>query len=157
MAEREQQKPVASRLGTRSGQVMTLIVLFLCGIVAMVGWARLTDQPLAAKPAELPITFERKLYISADLDGAARITDERGAIVAQFGAGEAVFISTISRVIDRERQKKSADPDAPIYLRRRGETRLTIFDPETLRETELSSFGKDNVASFNVLLERHSN
>ena len=145
--------PGVSRLGKQSGQAMTLVFLLLVGIVALVAWARMTDQPPAAQPKDLPLTFERVLFMSAELDGSASITDETGNLVAEYGAGEAVFVSTIVRVIHRERQKANANVAGPIHLRRRGEKRLTVFDPETKRETELSSFGKDNVASFAALLE----
>lgn len=154
MATPEAGRKAVSRLGERSGQAMTLIVVFLVGIVALVAWARITDRPLAAQPKDLQLSSERVIFVTADLDGAARITDQTGGVVAEFEAGEAVFISTIARVIRRERQKANASLDAPIHLRQRGEARLTIFDPETQRETELSSFGKDNIASFAVLLER---
>ncbi|MEL6467633.1 MAG: photosynthetic complex assembly protein PuhC [Pseudomonadota bacterium] len=132
---------------------MVYLAVLLIGIVTLVAWARLTDRPLLAQPLALPLTSERVMHITADLDGAAHITDERAKLIAKYAPGEAVFISTIVRVVRRERQKIDANLDAPIHLRRRGETRLTIFDPETQRETELSSFGKDNVASFAALLD----
>ena len=150
----ETEDTAPSRLGPQAGRAMIMIAALLCVIVALVAWAQLTDQPLAARPADLPITSERAVHMEAELDGSAHVTDHRRALIADFGPGEAVFISTIVRVIDRERRKVGADPNAAIYLRQRGETRLTFFDPETQRETELNSFGQDNVASFKALLQQ---
>lgn len=157
MAAPKSASRVASRLGTQSGQAIAVIAILLFCVVVLVAWARLTDRPLDAQPKRLPITSERVVVMSADLSGSALITDDAGKLVAKFGPGEAVFISTIVRVIDRERKKVGADLNAPIYLRQRGETRLTFFDPETQRETELSSFGQDNVASFKALLQQGVN
>ncbi|MEQ3728134.1 MAG: photosynthetic complex assembly protein PuhC [Tateyamaria sp.] len=132
---------------------MALLGLGLICILLLVAWARLTDRPLEARPVEAAISQERVLQITSDLGGAAQVTDQEGAIVAQFATGEAVFISTVMRVLERERAKHGIASEAPVRLRKRGEARLTIFDPMTSREIELNSFGSDNVAAFAALLE----
>ncbi|MEM1076008.1 MAG: photosynthetic complex assembly protein PuhC [Pseudomonadota bacterium] len=133
---------------------MWIVTGLLVAVLGLVAFARLTDRPLDAQPDRSEIIDERVLYISATLDGAARITGKDGEIIGEYPPGGANFIATMSRVVARERMKHKADQDAPVHLRRRAENRLTLFDPATGRETELSSFGKDNIAAFSVLLQR---
>ncbi|MEL6294760.1 MAG: photosynthetic complex assembly protein PuhC [Pseudomonadota bacterium] len=136
---------------------MALVGLVLVCILALVAWARLTDRPLDARPVEAAISHERILHIDSTLGGAAQVTDQKGVIIAQFAAGDAVFISTIMRVLERERLKHGIGADGPVHLRKRGDNRITIFDPATHRETELNSFGTDNVAAFAALLHMEAN
>lgn len=134
-------------------QPMMLGVLFLGLIVALVAVARWTDQPLSATPESTPVIAEKEMNIAATLDGAAQITDRDGNLLVAYDSGEAVFISTIARVIAQQRSQKGAAAEGPILLRKRAPNRLTIFDPNTGNETELSSFGKDNVTAFAALLD----
>ncbi|MEM9550582.1 MAG: photosynthetic complex assembly protein PuhC [Pseudomonadota bacterium] len=128
-------------------------VVMLLVIGAAVTWARVTDRPLEAQAPRGPIEQERTLHLSGTIEGSARVTDENGRVIAEFEPGDAVFISTIARVINRERAKHGADLEAPVQLRLREGNRLALFDPQTGRETELVSFGADNVAAFRRLLE----
>lgn len=128
--------------------VLGLLVI----ILALVTTARLTGHPNAAQAPTGPILEERVLFISGDLDGSAHIEDAQGRTIADFKAGEAVFISTIARVMERERTKSKADLGASYVLRLREGNRLALYDPQTDRETELVSFGSDNVAAFQTLL-----
>ncbi|MEM8822725.1 MAG: photosynthetic complex assembly protein PuhC [Pseudomonadota bacterium] len=131
--------------------IRALLVLILT-VIALVFWARVSDRPLAAQAPKGEVLQERVIQMSAELDGSARVTDADGGVIAEYATGEGVFISTIARVMDRERMKVKGDPQGPFVLRLRAGDRLSLFDPETGRETELVSFGDDNVGAFRALL-----
>jgi len=135
-----------------SRNLMRGVLVLLVTVLALVGYARLTDRPLEARPPAAPILVERVLFIEGNIAGEARVTDADGAVVAEYGRGEAVFISTIDRALRRERQRHEADAAAPYHLRLRAGGRLSIYDPATGGETELEGFGDDNIAAFRALL-----
>jgi putative photosynthetic complex assembly protein len=132
---------------------IVMAVALLCAVVALVAISRFSERDLVGQPEQTEILAERIIFLDGDLNGAARVTAENGDVIAEFGPGEAVFISTIARVIDRERATHNADAKGPVHLRKRAPNKLVLFDPATGDETELSGFGKDNIAAFQRLLE----
>ena len=132
---------------------MSALIVLLAIVTTLVAAARLTDRPLEAQASQGPIEQERVVRISGTIDGSAHITDATGVTIADYAPGEAVFIATIARVIARERKKFGADLTKPIHLRKRSNNRISFFDPQTGKETELSSFGADNVLAFEVLFD----
>lgn len=133
-------------------RMIRAMFIMILTVVTLVALARLTDRPREAQPPRGPVLSERVVHIWGNTAGEARITDADGDLIAEFGTGKANFISVIDRVIRRERGRYNADPDGPLHLRLRAGNRLALFDPGTGRETELASFGNDNVASFSDLL-----
>lgn len=121
-------------------------------VVALVALAKLTERPLVAVPDDVTILEERVIYLESTRAGAARVKNATGQIIASWGADDAGFVSTLARVIKRERQKRNASPGAAVVLRMRDGNIPTIFDPETGHEIELNGFGADNVAQVLSLL-----
>lgn len=137
---------------TVSRNLMRGILVLLITVVGLVAYARVTDRPLEAVPERGAILQERVLHIDGNIAGAARITDAETGEVIEYAAGEAVFITTIERAMSRERARHAVDPAAPYHLRMREGDKLSVFDPGTGEEVELSSFGVDNIAAFAALL-----
>ena len=135
-----------------SRNLMRGVLVLLVTVVALVAYARLTDRPLEATPPAGEILAERVVHISGSITGEAQITDADGALIADFGRGEAVFITTIERVLRRERERHQAELVAPYHVRLREGQRLSVYDPVTGAETELEGFGVDNIAAFQALL-----
>ncbi|MEM6890102.1 MAG: photosynthetic complex assembly protein PuhC [Pseudomonadota bacterium] len=131
---------------------MWMVAALLTAVVFFVGIARMADLPRAAVPVPSEVIAERLVYISATREGAGTVKSEDGTIIADWEAGQGGFIATMARVLARERARNNADPSAPILLREREGNRLSLLDPTTGRETELKSFGEDNVASFAALM-----
>lgn len=136
----------------RGARAAQLIAVLLLVVVVIVGFARLTEQPLTAVPKETTILNERLLFLKSSREGAVAVFDADGQLLTQWSSDDAGFVSTIARVIKRERIKRNADVDAPVKLRERSGDRLTIYDPQIDRETELKSFGRDNVEVVRGLL-----
>ncbi|WP_116132289.1 photosynthetic complex assembly protein PuhC [Tropicimonas sp. IMCC34043] len=119
----------------------------------MVSYARLTDRPLEAKPAEGPIAQERVVYIFSDMTGAAKVLDQGGAVIADLGPDGGGFISGVGRALERERAKTGVNPDAPVHLIRYADGRLALRDDYSGWRIELLGFGRDNAAAFSGLLD----
>ncbi len=129
------------------------ILILLATILSLVAFARLTDRPLEAQPPNGAIVSERIIQLQGTVTGAARILDDSGAMIVEYASGQGGFVSTIDRVIRRERLRNGVAKDGIVYVRMREGQRLSIFDPSTGREIELEAFGKDNIAHFEALLD----
>lgn len=128
--------------------VLVLIVF----VLSLVFYASLTDRPLVAQPPDGAIVSERVVYLQGAVTGAARVLDEDRAVIMEFASGEGGFVSTIDRVIRRERLRNGVSNDGVLHVRLREGNRLSIFDPSTGREIELEAFGRDNIAKFEALV-----
>lgn len=125
----------------------------VCATLALVTVARLTDRPLDAMPSSAPVIAERVIYISSGADGAARILDETGTVLAAFDRDKGGFVAGIDRVLRRERAKARLPESGPAMLRLRAGHTLSISDPQTGFSAELIGFGADNLRTFARLLE----
>lgn len=140
---REEKIPVALLRG----------ILVLLGLVLiLVFYASLTDRPLEAQPPDGAIVSERIIHLQGAVSGAARVLDVNGDEIMRFATGEGGFVSTIDRVIRRERLRHGLPNDGVLHVRLREGERLSIFDPSTGREIELEAFGRDNVAKFAAIV-----
>ena len=132
------------------------VVTLLLMVLALVSFARLTDRPLVAVPAQTPVEAERLVILSVTPGGETTILEADGSLIETLPAHKAGFISGMTRVIDRERVKHNIDPATPIAIQQRGGGRLTLFDPATGWSAELASYGENNTSAFARLLETSS-
>ena len=115
--------------------------------------ARLTDRPLSSQVPASAIAAERAVLLVSNLTtGDVTVTSTEGETIAQFGQDGGGFISTIHRVILRERGKRSDALDGPIFIRAFENGRLGLHDPITGLDTDLMAFGDSNVEAFASLL-----
>ncbi|MEM6891536.1 MAG: photosynthetic complex assembly protein PuhC [Pseudomonadota bacterium] len=129
------------------------MIILVAFVLALVFYASLTDRPLEAQPPDGDILSEKIVRLQGTVTGAARISDEHGAVIAEYAAGEGGFVSTIERVIRRERLRNGVQDDGVLYIRLREGNRMSVFDPSTGREIELEAFGRDNVAKFASIVQ----
>ena len=129
-----------------------LLVALVVAVLALVTIARLTDRPVTSTPADTPVIAERLILLSGKMDGSARVFDQNGAVLADFGPDEGGFVAGVQRVLDRERAKIGADAMAPVLLQLREGNRLSLTDPATGWSAELMGFGADNFRAFARLL-----
>lgn len=128
-----------------------LALVLVC--LAIVTWARLTDRPLAAKPADGPIAHERSIQVFADTSGAARVLDADGTLIVDLPANKGGFIAGVWRSLEFVRGKAGLDPEAPARLIQFKDGRLALKDDLSGWRVELIGFGADNAASFARLLD----
>ncbi|MEM9270999.1 MAG: photosynthetic complex assembly protein PuhC [Pseudomonadota bacterium] len=135
-------------------KALGVVLALLLSLVVAVGWqARVSKGASNGTVSAGDIQAERVMTITGTISGQAQIKDAQGQITHDFADGEAVFISTISRVISRNRVKYGITENAPVHLRLMTSGKVVLFDPETDTTTDLSSFGKDNVQAVRALFE----
>ena len=130
-------------------RAMLLLCLTVLGLVAV---ARFTDRPVTSAPPTGRIAYERTVFLSGDLSGAATVRSLGGDVLAEMSPEEGGFISGVWRVIRRERVKKRTALDGPVKLIRYDSGRISIFDPSTGWGADLMGFGIDNARAFGRLL-----
>lgn len=151
MADARQNPRIADDKMPKALQRLVLGLIF--SVLVIVTFARVTDRPPEAQPAKGPILAERVIVLEGTLSGAARISSVDGEVLAQYAAGKGGFVSTIERVVARERQRFGVESTGPLHLRKREGGQLALFDPLTDTEIVLASFGADNIKKFAVLLD----
>jgi len=128
--------------------MLFLVVACLC----LVAYARVTDRPLEAKFPDQPIIEERQIQIFGEMNGAARVLDGEGRLVADLSPEEGGFIAGMTRALARERMKVGVADTAPVRLVRYEDGHLALIDPSTGWEAKIIGFGMDNTAAFERLL-----
>jgi len=121
-------------------------------ILAIVTWAKVTDQPIASTPPPGEILAEREIVIDSTMGGAATIRAVDGSLIAELSPEQGGFIAGVARVIARERSRAGVAPDAPVTLIRKDTGRISIHDPSTGWQADLMGFGVDNARAFARLL-----
>lgn len=128
-----------------------LALVLVC--LAIVTWARVTDRPLEAKPADGPIAQERMIAVIADTTGAARVFDTDGRLVVDLPPNKGGFIAGVWRSLAFVRGRSGIDADAPARLIRFQDGRLALKDDLSGWRVEFIGFGQDNAAAFARLLD----
>ena len=132
--------------------LLRAMALLVVVVLLLVTYARLTDRPLEAKPADGPIAMERVLHIIASDGGAAQVLDANGSVIANMADGEGGFVAGAWRAINYQRGLNNLDPALPVRLVRFEDGRLALFDDYTGWRMEIMGFGRDNTAAFARLL-----
>lgn len=143
---------------TQDRELVPRALLYAVGLLVLlslllVSYARLTDRPLEAMPAEGPVAQERVISIVSDMTGAAKVFDEQGTLIADLAPDGGGFISGVGRALERERVAENVPAGAPVRLIRYADGRLALRDEFTGWRIELMGFGRDNAAAFSRLLE----
>lgn len=132
--------------------MMRMVLVLILSVLAIVGYARLTDRPLIATPPEAATVISRDVLLSGDMAGTATIRELDGTLIADLTPDEGGFISGVWRVILRERTKHRVALDGPVTLIRKENGRVSILDPSTGWSADLMGFGADNARAFARLL-----
>ena len=128
-----------------------LALVLVC--LAIVAWARVTDRPLEAKPADGPVAQERAIQVFADTSGAARVVDADGRLIVDLPSDKGGFVAGVWRSLAFVRARAGVDPEAPARLIRFEDGRLALKDDLSGWRVELIGFGTDNAAAFARLLD----
>lgn len=126
-------------------------LFFLAALsLAMVTWARLTDQPLSAVPPDAEVVHERTIRLMGGGAQAVTVLDENGTVLADMAHGG--FVTVIQNGLQRTRLVHGVPADLPIRIVAYANGRLTAHDDVTGWSVELGSFGGDNRAAFERLI-----
>ena len=121
--------------------------------VALVAFARLTDQALTGVVTESPVTAERIITLEGTRSTGVHVLDATGQSIAFSSDDKAGFIDVIWNAVSRERIVQDVAGNPPVRLVRRENGHTAIIDPATDWKIELIGYGKDNVAAFASLID----
>ena len=121
--------------------------------LALVTFARVTDQPLRGVPAPSKIAAERLITLEGTRNTGIRVMDAQGAEIAFSKDDKAGFIDVIWVAVTRERKVQGVTGNPPLTLVRRENGHTAIIDPATNWSIELIGYGADNIAAFARLLD----
>ena len=127
-----------------------LAILALCSL-AMVAWARWTDRPLSAVPPMADVVRERTVILSGGDSQAVTVRNADGTVLIAMEHGG--FVTVIQNGLQRARLVAGVQADLPIRLVEYANGRLSAQDPLTGWSVELGSFGADNRAAFERLMD----
>ena len=133
---------------------MPLFIIFsLILIVAFVTVFRVLDLEPYSIPVAAPKISEKRILFDFGENDETLILSSKGDVLVSYSSEQSNFVSTVTKVLKRERKKVGIEENAKVLLRRDENNRLSIYDPETKREIDLAGFGKSNLEVFYDLLK----
>ena len=129
--------------------IICILVLF----VVFVAVFRMSNLAPYSVPKQLDIKAEKEILLKIGEDGETLILDDVGNILVSYSKEQENFVSTVTKVVERDRKKVGVFENSNVFLRLSDNDRLSIFDPKTEREIDLAGFGNDNIQIFFNLLE----
>jgi putative photosynthetic complex assembly protein len=128
-----------------------ICILFL--FIAFVAVFRISDLHPYSVPKQLEIKTEKEILLKIGDDGETLILDDEGNVLVSYSKEQENFVSTVTKVLERDRKKVGIFENSKVFLRLSNEDRVSIFDPQTEREIDLAGFGDANIQIFFNLLE----
>lgn len=117
----------------------------------LVTFATLTDRPLSGAPEEAPIVAQQTVTL-AGIGNAARVTRDDGTVILDTELGG--FVAVIRSGLETARHRHQVEGNPPVTITAYENGRLSLTDPATGWQVELSSFGQGNRAAFERLFTR---
>ena len=129
------------------------IIFSLILIVAFVTVFRVLDLKPYSIPVAAPKISEKRILFDFGENDETLILSSKGDVLVSYSSEQSNFVSTVTKVLKRERKKVGIEENAKVLLRRDENNRLSIYDPETKREIDLAGFGESNLEIFYELLK----
>ena len=129
------------------------IIFSLILIVAFVTVFRVLDLEPYSTPVVAPKISEKRILFDFGENDETLILSSKGDVLVSYSSEQSNFVSTVTKVLKRERKKVGIEENAKVLLRRDENNRLSIYDPETKREIDLAGFGESNLEVFYDLLK----
>ena len=134
----------------------SLPLFIICILVLFIAFAavfRMSDLHPYSIPKQLDIKAEREILLKIEENGDTLILDEGGNVLVSYSKEQENFVSTVTKVLERDRLKVGKFENSNVFLRLNENDRLSIFDPQTEREIDLAGFGDGNIQVFFNLLQ----
>jgi len=129
------------------------IIFSLILIIASVTIFQVLDLEPYSLPETAPKISEKRILFDFGENDETLILSSNGEILVSYSSEQANFVSTVAKVLKRERKKVGIENNEKVLLRRDENNRLSIYDPETKREIDLAGFGESNLEIFYDLLK----
>ena len=95
---------------------------------------------------------EKEIILKIGENGETLILDQVGNVLLNYPKDEENFVSTVTKVLERDRKKIGVSKNSSVLLRLSNGDRISIFDPQTERQIDLAGFGEGNIQVFYDLL-----
>ena len=138
---------------TFNSSLPLFIILTLVLLILFVAVFRFSDSNPYSIPKQLDIKAEREILLKIEENGDTLILDDGGNVLVSYSKEQENFVSTVTKVLERDRLKVGKFENSNVLLRLNENDRLSIFDPQTEREIDLAGFGDGNIQVFFNLLE----
>ena len=138
---------------TFNSSLPLFIICTLVLLIAFVAVFRMSDLSPYSIPKQLDIKAEKEILLQNGENGETIILDEYGNVLVSYSKEQENFVSTVTKVLERDRKKVGIFENSNVFLRLNENDRLSIFDPQTEREIDLAGFGDENIQIFFNLLE----
>ena len=129
------------------------IIFSLILIIAYVTIFQVLDLEPYSLPETAPKISEKRILFDFGENDETLILSSNGEILVSYSSEQANFVSTVAKVLKRERKKVGIENNEKVLLQRDENNRLSIYDPETKREIDLAGFGESNLEIFYELLK----
>ena len=129
--------------------VICILILFIAFVVVF----RMSELAPYSVPKQIDIKAEKEILLKIGEDGDTLILDDDGNVLVSYFKEQENFVSTVTKVLERDRKKVGIFENSHVLLRLNENDRLSIFDPQTEREIDLAGFGNENIQVFFNLLE----
>ena len=138
---------------TFNSSLPLFIICTLVLFIAFVAVFRMSDLSPYSIPKQSDIKAEKEVLLQIGENGETVILDEYGNVLVSYSNEQENFVSTVTKVLERDRKKVGIFENSNVFLRLNENDRLSIFDPQTEREIDLAGFGDENIQIFFNLLE----
>ena len=138
---------------TFNSSLPLFIICTLVLLIAFVAVFRISDLSPYSIPKQLDIKAEKEILLQIGENGETIIQDEYGNVLVSYSKEQENFVSTVTKVLERDRKKVGIFENSNVFLRLSNKDRVSIFDPQTEREIDLAGFGDANIQIFFNLLE----
>ena len=128
------------------------IVCSLVLVVALVAVFRISDFDPYSISKQVNVKVEKEIILKIGENGETLILDQVGNVLLNYPKEEENFVSTVTKVLERDRKKIGVSKNSSVLLRLSNSGRISIFDPQTKRQIDLAGFGEGNIQAFYDLL-----
>ena len=134
---------------------LSLPIFIVCSlflIVALVAVFRVSDFDPYSISKQVNVKVEKEIILKIGENGETLILDQVGNVLLSYSKEEENFVSTVTKVLERDRKKIGVLNNSSVLLRLSNSDRISIFDPQTERQIDLAGFGEGNIQVFYDLL-----
>ena len=146
-------KIIVTKRYTFNSSLPLFIICTLILFVLFVAAFRVSDMRPYSLSKQLDIKAEKEILLKINENGETLILDHDGSVLVSYSKEEENFVSTVTKVLERDRLKVGKFENSNVFLRLNENDRLSIFDPQTEREIDLAGFGDGNIQVFFNLLQ----
>jgi putative photosynthetic complex assembly protein len=145
-------KNIFTKKLNRNLSLPLIIICVLVLLITFVAVFRITDFRPYAISEQINVKVEREIALEIGEEGETLILDEAGNILLSYSKEQENFVSTVTKVLERDRKKNGISKNSNVVLRLSQDNRLSIYDPQTEREIDLAGFGQSNIQVFYDIL-----